>query len=183
MGPTDTVRNLIEPLVTGAGLEVWDVELRPGLLRVLVDRPGGADLDTISRVSEDVSRLLDAQDVGPDGRYILEVGSPGVERALRTPEQYRRFTGAVVAVKTTEAIQGARRFQGVLLAADEAGILLGPEGGAPADEPRRFAYDQIQQTRTVLVWGPAPKPGRVRSSGRAKTAATRTAASIKDSAS
>ncbi len=116
MGPTERVRHLVEPVITGAGLEVWDVEVRPGLLRILVDRPGGVDLDTISRVSEAVSRVLDAHDDGPEGHYLLEVSSPGVERALRTPEHYRRFLGEVVAVKTTAPVDGARRFQGVLVA-------------------------------------------------------------------
>jgi ribosome maturation factor RimP len=159
MGPTEPVRDLIEPLITAAGLEVWDIELRPGLLRILVDRPGGVDLDTIGQVSEAVSRLLDGHDVGPVGRYLLEVSSPGVERPLRTPDQYRRFVGTVVAVKTTRPLDGSRRFQGVLVASDDAGIVLDDPNGSAAG-PRRFAYDQIQQARTVLAWGPSPKPGR-----------------------
>jgi ribosome maturation factor RimP len=159
MGPTEPVRDLVEPLITAAGLEVWDIELRPGLLRILVDRPGGVDLDAIGEVSEAVSRLLDSHDVGPVGRYLLEVSSPGVERLLRTPDQYRRFVGTVVAVKTTGPVDGSRRFQGMLMASDDAGIVLDDANG-PGAHPRRFAYDQIQQARTVLVWGPSPKPGR-----------------------
>jgi ribosome maturation factor RimP len=184
MGPTESVRSLVEPLIIAAGLEVWDLELGPGLLRILVDRPGGVDLDTIGRVSEAVSRLLDTHDVGPDGRYVLEVSSPGVERALRTPDQYRRFVGALVAVKTVEAIEGARRFQGVLVSADDTGIVVDSEDGSAAGDERGFTYVQIQQAHTVLVWGPTPKPGGARPSGRsAKRAARKTAAPIKDSAS
>jgi ribosome maturation factor RimP len=172
MGPTEPVRDLVEPLITAAGLEVWDIELRPGLLRILVDRPGGVDLDTIGGVSEEVSRLLDSHDVGPAGRYLLEVSSPGVERTLRAPEQYRRFVGTVVALKTTGPVDGTRRFQGVLVESDDAGIVLDDGDGSGAG-PRRFAYDQIQQARTVLVWGPSPKPGHK----------PRRRAPIKDSAS
>src|ERR1700674_1539120 len=99
MGPAERVRNLVEPLVTAAGLELWDVDLGGGVLRILVDRPGGADLESIGRLSEPISVMLDEQDAGPDGRYVLEVSTPGVERVLRTPAQYGRYIGQLVTVK------------------------------------------------------------------------------------
>ncbi len=205
MGPAERVRSLVEPLITEAGLELWDVDFGGGVLRILIDRPGGADLDSISRLSEPISAILDETDAGPEGRYVLEVSSPGVERVLRTPDQYRRYIGELVAVKTAEPFDGERRFRGVLLAADDTGIGLGPEAGrtepsrskagktdavrseAGKTDPaeHRFSYDQIQQTRTVLVWGPAPKQGRARPNGRSPkaTASVKTSAPMKDSAS
>jgi len=190
MGPAERVRNLVEPLITEAGLELWDVDFGGGVLRILIDRPGGADLDSISRLSEPISAILDETDAGPEGRYVLEVSSPGVERGLRTPDQYRRYLGELVAVKTAEPVDGERRFRGVLLAADDSGIDLGheadrTEAGTTDPAEHRFSYDQIQQTRTVLVWGPAPKQGRARPNGRSPkaTASVKTSAPMKDSAS
>jgi ribosome maturation factor RimP len=185
MGPAERVRQLVEPLITAAGLELWDVDFAGGVLRVLVDRPGGADLDSIGRLSEPISALIDEADAGPDGRYVLEVSSPGVERVLRTPDQHRRFIGELVTVKTAEPVGGERRFRGLLLAADDTGIDLGSEADGPDAVRRRLAYDQIQQTRTVLVWGPAPKVGRTRPSGRSTkaSAAAQSSAPMKDSAS
>ena len=93
--------------------------------------------------------------------------------------------GQLVAVKTAVPVDGERRFRGLLLAADDAGIELRSEPGATETVPRRFSYDQIQQTRTVLVWGPAPKPGRARPNGRSAkaTAGAKSSAPMKDSAS
>jgi ribosome maturation factor RimP len=172
MGPNQNLRDVVQPVLTSAGLELWDVEVSAGVVRILVDRPGGVDLDALDGIARTISAALDAHDeVAPRGRYHLEVGSPGVERILRTPDQFRQFVGSLVSVKTTEAIDGSRRFQGVLVDADEQGVALDVAG------PSRFGYHQIEKARTVLVWGPAPRPGST--AGRRVPAAART----KDAAS
>ena len=89
------------------------------ILRVTVDRDGGLDLDTIASLSDKIARRLDLEGFG-DGRYELEVSSPGIERPLRTPAHYARAIGARVKVKTDEPIDDAQVHEGVLLAADEA---------------------------------------------------------------
>ena len=197
MGLAERIRELVEPLLATAGLECWDVELAAGVVRVLVDRAGGVDLDTLGAVTQLISDAVDDHDIDPGGRYQLEVSSPGVERVLRTPAQYRRFVGTLVAVKTAVAFDGERRFRGVLLDADDEGIALGPETGvvpagrarpATADGPvaTRLAYHDIQRAHTVLVWGPAPKPGSPGRGGRAGRAGARAAtisAPMKDTAS
>jgi ribosome maturation factor RimP len=155
MGPKENINELVEPLVTAAGLELWDVELSSDLIRILVDRPGGVDLDTLDDTARTISAALDAHDqLVPRRRYHLEVGSPGVERTLRTPDQFRRFVGTLVSVKTAQPIDGSRRFQGILVDADDDGIAL------DTADLSRFAYDQIEKAHTVLVWGPTAKPGR-----------------------
>ncbi len=149
MGATDDVRQLATPIVTLAGLELWDVEVGGGVVRVLVDRPDGVDLDALSEVSRALSTALDGRDelVAP-GRYQLEVSSPGVERNLRTPAQYRRYVGSEVSVKLGAPLEGARRLRGVLVEADDQGVRL--RAGAVTHD---LAYSQIERARTVLVWG------------------------------
>jgi ribosome maturation factor RimP len=183
MGPAETIRDLVEPLLTAKGLECWDVVAASGVVRVLVDRPGGVDLDTLGAVTEVVSAALDEHDVVPGGRYELEVSSPGVERTLRTPSQYRRFAGTQVSVKTVAAVDGQRRFQGVLVAADDDGITIDPEEGQQTS--LRIAYTNIERAHTVLVWGPTPKPGQPGRGGRGVPSRSRRTASapIKDTAS
>ena len=162
---------LIQPVIGASDLELWDVESTHGVLRVLVDRQGGVDLDRLAGVTHAISQVLDDHpEVGPEGRYHLEVSSPGIERTLRTPEHYRSQVGSAVSIKTTARVDGARRLHGILVAADDQGIRLRPEEDSPRTgkaEPLDpdaessdlvLAYDQIQQARTVLVWGPAPKP-------------------------
>lgn len=153
MDPGAAVHDLVIPLLSANGLELYDVEVAPGAVRVLVDRPGGVDLDAITHATAAISAALDAADILPD-RYNLEVSSPGLERPLRRPEHYCRFIGSIVAVKTEPGVEGERRVEGELLAADADGISLRtPDGGV-----RALAYGEIQRARSVFHWGPAPKP-------------------------
>lgn len=145
----EKVRELVEPVAEAEGLELVDVEHGGGLLRVTLDRDGGIDLDAITAASERISDLLDLHDPVP-GRYTLEVTSPGLERPLRTPAQFRRFVGTVVDVKTRSHVEGERRIEAVLEDADDAGITVAG---------RRLAYDDIERARTVFEWGPPDKPG------------------------
>lgn len=149
---TDAIGALVEPLAAAAGLELWDVEHSPGAIRVLVDRSGGVDLEQLGALARSVSEALDAHpELQPERRYELEVSSPGVERPLRRPAQFRRFVGALIAVKTAEPIEGSRRFQGILEHADDSGVRLATGPDLP--------YPLIQKAHTVFVWGPTPKPG------------------------
>ncbi|MGH9148941.1 MAG: ribosome maturation factor RimP [Acidimicrobiales bacterium] len=143
------VHELVEPLTSDLGLELVDVETGPGMVKVTLDRDGGIDLEAITEASERVSRLLDVHDPVP-GSYTLEVTSPGLERPLRTPAQFRRFVGSVVAVKTHPHVEGERRLRGVIEVADDGGVVI---------EGRRLAYTEIERARTVFEWAPAPKPG------------------------
>ena len=158
MSTTDRVRELVEPVVADLDIELVDVELTGGILRVTVDRSGGLDLDVIAKATRAVSRLLDEHDPVP-GRYTLEVSSPGLERRLRTPDHFVRAIGSEVTVKTRTEVDGERRFRGTLVAADDAGITVRDADDATE---HTLAHDQIEKARTVFDWGPAPKPGGTR---------------------
>lgn len=149
----ERVRDLVSPLADSQGLELVDVEHAGGLLRVTLDRDGGIDLEAITAASEQISDLLDLHDPVP-GRYTLEVSSPGLERPLRTPAQFQRFVGTVVNVKTRSHVEGDRRIEAVLDAADATGISIAE---------RRLSYDDIERARTVFEWATAEKPGAKKS--------------------
>jgi len=152
MGQAEAVRALVEPVLAAEGLELFDCELKPGLLRVTVDGPAGVDVDKLGNLSQRLSRLLDERDPIP-GRYTLEVTSPGLERPLRTVEHFQRAVGEVIAVRTTgdAAAEGDRRTEGRLESADSEAIVV---------NGRRITYDQIDRARTVFEWGGKPKPGQ-----------------------
>ncbi|MGH9246713.1 MAG: ribosome maturation factor RimP [Acidimicrobiales bacterium] len=164
----ERVHDIVEPLLAPRHLEVVDVEHVPPRLRVTVDREGGVDLDTLSEVTQLISRALDEHDPVP-GRYTLEVSSPGLERPLRTPAHFVRAVGSQVAVRTRGGIE-PRRIRGELVAADDDGVTIRLDS-PPPDEPaeRHLGYDQIERARTVFEWGPtAPKPGKQGTSKRTK---------------
>ena len=116
----DTLAALLTPLVEGLGYELWELEYSPGrgngFLRLYLDAEAGITLEDCERVSRAVSELLDAEDPIP-GQYTLEVSSPGLERPLRTAEQFGRFVGETVFVETVQVVEGRRRFKGALTAA------------------------------------------------------------------
>jgi ribosome maturation factor RimP len=141
---------LIRPVVERAGLELVEVVLRRDegrrVLRVTVDRDEPLDVATIAEVSERVSERLDV--VGFDaGRYSLEVTSPGIERRLRGPVQFRRAVGESVKVKTTAPVDGARVHEGPLVGADDEAITVSV-GGAE----RRLPLADVASARTVVDW-------------------------------
>ncbi len=146
----------LRPVVTGAGLELVDVELKSGVLQVTVDREGGVDLEALTDANRAVSTVLDEFDPIP-GRYSLEVSSPGVERALRTPAHFAKAIGSTVTVKTRPQVPGERRLRGELVASDEDGFSLAVEGSD--DAPVTLAYGDVDRVRTVFVWGGQDHPG------------------------
>jgi ribosome maturation factor RimP len=175
MGSSEAIRDLLEPALASAGLELWDVEVSRQVVRVLVDRPGGIDLDALAEVANGVvSPLLDSHpDLTPDGRFALEVSSPGMERPLRTVEQYLRYLGSEVSIKTSVPVEGSRRHRGELVAVDGARVRIrtaDPAAGAAPGDEIELPVDQIERARTVVDWG-APKDGAPRGGAGHKRAA------------
>ena len=153
MTTTEQIADLVTPILHDRGAELYDVELAGATVRVLVDREGGVALDDLETLSRDISGVLDDADPMPD-RYYLEVSSPGLERPLRQPRHFQAAVGSSVKIKTKPHVEGERRVDGELLAADDAGCTVATQGG-----PRTLAYDDIDRARTVFEWGSAPKPG------------------------
>jgi ribosome maturation factor RimP len=116
------------------------------ILRVTVDHDGGLDVDTIASLSDKIARRLDLEGFG-DGRYELEVSSPGIERPLKTPSHYARAVGARVQVKTASPVDDAQVHEGVLLAADDVHIELDVDGTA-----RAIPVARVASARTVVDW-------------------------------
>lgn len=158
MATIDRIRTLVQPILDDLGLELYDLEFAGGTLRITVDRDGGVDLGEIELATRTISREFDHLDP-IEGHYTLEVSSPGLERTLRTPEHYRRVVGREINVKTHAGVEGDRRVQGLLVAADGEEITVRTVGKDGPGE-RRLRIDQIERARTVFVWGGAPKPGK-----------------------
>jgi ribosome maturation factor RimP len=174
MVDVDTIAQALAPAVGELGLELYDVELtgsgRARILRVMVDREGGVDLDAIADATQAVSPLLDAAplDAVVSGPYALEVSSPGLERPLRTPAHYAGAVGERVSVKTRAGEHhGARRVHGVLAALDTTGFELSLDDGTT----ERVAFDDVTQARTVFEWG--NEPARTKSKRAPKRAPKR----------
>ncbi len=161
MADATRIAEELRPVVEGLGLELYDVEVtgagRALVLRVLVDREGGIDLDSVSAATQQVSAALDgasSADGLPAG-YALEVSSPGVERPLRRPEHFRRAVGATATVKFRAADGATSRVQGRVVGATDDELELDVDG-----DVQRVRYEDLLAARTIFEWGPAPKPGK-----------------------
>jgi len=134
----EQVRSAAGRVAEGYGLEIFDVQFRREasgmVLRVQLDRPGPAataeecvSVADCSRVSRDLSALLDVDDIIP-GAYTLEVSSPGLDRPLRGRADYERFTGRRAKLVVREAVNGQTFFRGRLAGVDLDAVLLDGEG-------------------------------------------------------
>lgn len=152
MSTVERVRAIVLPLIEAAELELYDLELEGGVLQVLVDRPGGADIDVVSRLARSISRALDEHDP-IDSNYALEVSTPGLERRLRTPAHFAGAVGTEVKVKTRPGTEGDRRLEGVVTGADDTTVTI----QGPDEVERTVRLDDIERARTTFEWGPTPK--------------------------
>ena len=108
---------LLETTVVGLGYELVDIEMSPRgrTIRVFIDLPGkesGVDVDDCARVSNQLSRILEVENVDYDR---LEVSSPGLDRVVKKPEDFARFAGQGIQIKLRIPQGGRRNFQGELL--------------------------------------------------------------------
>jgi len=153
--PPDLNRELAER-VTALGYEV--VELKVGgtsrrpRLALRIDRPDsgpgrGITVDECAAVSRALEPWLDGLAVG-DGRYMLEVSSPGLERPLRRPDEWRRFLGEPVEV-LVPGLSGRFRVRAVAVS-DE------PEPSVELEFPkgvrRTLKLSEIKEARLAFEW-------------------------------
>lgn len=135
--------DLIEPVVGGLGYELVGVEFdgRQRVLRIYIDSPAGITLDDCSKVSYQVSGVLDVEDPIP-GRYQLEISSPGLDRPLFALAHFERFKGEMARLQLARAIEGRRRFKARLLGVEGESVLL-QDGEATF----RIPYESIEKAR------------------------------------
>jgi ribosome maturation factor RimP len=126
-------------VLQGLGMEMVHVNLerqRGGwFLRYFIDRPGGVTLEDCQEASRQLGAELDIEDLIQD-RYTLEVSSPGLDRPLRTEEDYRRFLGHLVVVHTFEPLDRRRHFVGHLKSLESGIVVIEEEDGRRLEIPR-----------------------------------------------
>jgi ribosome maturation factor RimP len=144
----DKIRDAAERVARSEGLEVVDVEWKIGkqrFLRVYIDRVPAATTENgqpdpfpkishadCERVSKQLSVILDVEELVPGPGYVLEVSSPGMDRALRKQADYERFTGRAAKIWTEEPVEGISFFEGRLAGmAEDNKVKLELKGKTP----------------------------------------------------
>jgi ribosome maturation factor RimP len=150
------VRDLAEPVCASEGMELIHVEYGPEkggrTLRLYIDKPGGVTLDDCAFISHQVGDILDVNLEG-SGSYNLEVSSPGPERPLAKIDDFEKFEGNIVKIKTFRPIDGQKKFKGILSGISEGVVTLLIENKTVA-----IPYQDI--TRARLAKHPELEKGR-----------------------
>eukprot|EP01035_Chromulina_nebulosa_P012204 gene12204-16278_t len=154
-------QNAVEKTVTGLGYDLVDTERSPkGLLRVYIDKlpptvpaPAGSSefitVEDCERVTRQLQHVLEVENCAYER---LEVSSPGLDRPLKKPADYLRFSGERIDLTLKLAFKGRKHFQGVLepLASVDAGwrLVFNADG---VDQALDFAFDEVREARLVPV--------------------------------
>ncbi|KRV51035.1 ribosome maturation protein RimP [Wenjunlia vitaminophila] len=157
---TDRLRELLDPLVAGAGAELEEVSVttvgKRRQLLVVVDADGGVSLDLIAELTREFSRVLDESDAMGSAPYLLEVSSPGVDRPLSEPRHFRRALGRMVRIKLVDGQELTARITGI----DDTGLDLqvpGVKGRRPT--ARRVPLEQVAGARVEVEFSrPTSEP-------------------------
>ena len=144
------VRELVEPIVTGLGYMLWDVEyVKEGaemVLRITIDSEQGIGIDDCEKVHRAIDPALDEADP-IENAYRLEVSSPGIERTLTRNEHFDFCLGVEVEAKLFAAYNGMKTVRGILN--DNLGDSIVIVSGGDAYEIEKKAISKIN---TVFDW-------------------------------
>jgi len=144
----EKIENLLKPTIESMGFQMWGCEYLPAgkhsTLRVYIDKdPEGVTVDDCGDVSRQVSAIMDVEDPISNA-YMLEVSSPGMDRPLFRPEQYRVYEGQEIQLRTAVAIMGRKRFKGIMTQVNEDGIVVEVDG-----EAYDIPFGQIDKANVV----------------------------------
>jgi ribosome maturation factor RimP len=160
------IENVALPVLDRHGCDLVQATFRRErsgwVLRLLVEKTGadpangsGVDHQLCASISRDLGAALDVEET-IDRAYTMEISSPGIERPLTRDEDYERFAGRVVAIKTREPVEGRRKFKGVLKGMNSGGVVLQGRGGQATTIPA----DLIKKANLVFEMNAiGKKPG------------------------
>jgi ribosome maturation factor RimP len=131
----EKIRAAAERVAQSEGIEIFDIEWKVGkqrFLRVYLDRPPGPTNpenlgithSDCERVSEQLSVILDVEELVPGPSYILEVSSPGLERRLVKESDYERFAGRLAKIWLNEPFEGKAYMEARLAGLTDGSVKL-----------------------------------------------------------
>ena len=138
----DDLETLIEKLVTQLGYELVDFETVNGgqILRIYIDKGDLIDIEDCTKVSNHVNNVLSVE---TDYDYErLEVSSPGLDRVIKKLNDFERFKGQKVKIKTRFAIENRKNFKGILSGTKSESIMIKVD-----NESLLIEFDNIDKAR------------------------------------
>ena len=150
----DRISEVVSPILWALGLELVDVvcvgQGARSVIRVYIDKLGGVTVDDCGRAHLAIGPALDVADPFPHA-YTLEVSSPGLDRAFKRIQDYRRAVGKQVSAKLKQPIDGQWRMVGVLTDVNEQGVTIVVNG--PRSERKVVLdFDAIAEARRAVTF-------------------------------
>lgn len=150
----DRISEVVSPILWALGLELIDVvcvgQGARSIVRVYIDKPGGVTVDDCGRAHLAISPALDVADPFPHA-YVLEVSSPGLDRAFKRIQDYRRALGKPVSLKLRQPIDGQWRVAGMLTEVTEQGVTVVVNDLRP-ERTLRLGFDSIAEARRIVTF-------------------------------
>jgi ribosome maturation factor RimP len=126
-----TLVDLLHPVITAMGYELWGIEQLPDgkatLLRVYIEHESGITLEDCTAVSRQVAGVLDVEDP-ITGAYRLEISSPGLDRPLFSLEHFSRFIGEQARVYLRQKLENRKRISGHITHLEEDIVTIESDG-------------------------------------------------------
>ena len=145
------IEEIAQRVAASDGIEVVEVEGKGGggnqLVRISIDKPDGVTHADCELVSQQVSTILDVENVVP-GHYTLEVSSPGVERKLLKPNDYIRFQGKKAKIVLRQPLENQRHWEGKLAGLEDSTVSL----EVSTDRVLRFPLSQVERANLKFEW-------------------------------
>ncbi len=136
----EEVERLVLPILEEEGMELVDIEYKKergrGILRLYIDKPGGVKIDDCQGVSQRIDPILERCNI-IRGHYLLEVSSPGLDRPLKKEEDFKRFIGRLIKIKTFSPIDNQKTFVGTLKDYKEEIVILETREGKIIEIPMK----------------------------------------------
>ncbi len=134
------IQAVLDKTLPGLGYEAVDYELTAqGVLRVFIDKEGGITVEDCAVVSNHLSRVFMVEDV--DYKH-LEISSPGLDRVLKKPQDFIRFSGSLIKLKTRLPVEGQKNFIGRIESFEDGVLRLSFDG-----KTAEIAFENIDKAR------------------------------------
>ena len=143
------IERAITPTVESMGFELVRVILigsgKP-TLQIMAERPDGTiTIDECGKLSQAISVILDVENVLEDASYYLEVGSPGIDRPLTRLKDFDRYAGQEARMEIEPALDGRKRFRGLLKGTKGNNILIAIEDGE-----KEIPFSSVEKAKLIV---------------------------------
>ena len=144
----ENIQNMVEPILIDNNMELVDLEYRKEgvgkVLRLFIDKNDGVTVEDCAIISRELGTLMDVNEIIEE-KYVLEVSSPGLRRPLKKIDDFKRFKGSYVLIKTYEPVENRKVFKGYLTDITEDGVEIEISGSK-----YNLSYNQIKKANLEI---------------------------------